>query len=337
MGKSYPLKIDAFAHIVPKKYKKAVEKLAPKEAEEKIEVITTLHDLDYRFQIMDRYEGLVQVIAPAWPPVEDIADSQAAVDLARLLNDGMAELVFNYPDRFIAAIACLPMNNMESALMEAERAIEKLCFRGVLIYTPINDKPLDSPEFIPLYEKMAQYNLPIFLHPMRPPSYPDYRTEKESKYRIFSMFGWPYETTAAMTRLVFSGILEEYANLKFVTHHCGGMVPYFAERIKQFQDIAEIRRHLGFTKGLPRHYIEYYKMFYADTALYGNPTALMCGHDFFGPDHLIFGVDMPLGCTELGNRNYRQTINAIEQMAISEEDKNKIYADNACRLMRLPI
>ena len=286
---------------------------------------------------MDRYEGLVQVISLSWPSVEEVADPKKAPDLAKLVNDGMAELVYKYPDRFVAAMACLPMNNMEAALEETDRAIKDLKFRAVQIYTPVDDKPLDSPEFMPLYEKMSQYKLPIFLHPMRSASYPDYRTEQASKYRIFNLFGWPYETTTAMTRLVFSGILERYPNLIFVAHHCGGMVPYFAERIKQFHDMAEMRRGHTDKQGLTKAPIAYFKMFYADTALYGNTSALMCGYDFFGADHLLFGIDMPLADTQLGNRNYRQTINAIEQMDISDEDKKKIYEDNATRLMRLPI
>jgi len=78
-------------------------------------------------------------------------------------------------------------------------------------------------------------------------------------------------------------------------------------------------------------------MFYADTAIYGNPTALMCGITFFGIDQVLFGIDFPLGDTEFGDRNYRQTINAIEELNITDEDKKKIYEDNARKLMRLPI
>ena len=337
MKKLYPLKIDAYAHIVPPKYKELLEKIAPNEVAYKIDPITTLYDLDYRFRIMDRYEGLVQVLSMAWPSVEEVADSQRAIDLAKAANDSMAELVLKYPDRFVAAIASLPMNNMDDALNEADRAIKALRFRGIQIYTPIKDKPLDSPEFMPLYEKMSQYNLPIVIHPMRAPDYPDYRTETASKYKVFSMFGWPYETTVAMTRIVFSGILEKYPDLKVLTHHAGGMVPFFAERIKQFLDIGEMRRGEEYVYGLTMAPIDYYKKFYADTALYGNTSALMCAHTFFGPDRLVFGIDMPLGDTELGNRNYRQTINAIEEMDISDEDRLKIYVQNARALYRLPI
>ena len=200
----------------------------------------------------------------------------------------------------------------------------------------MNDKPLDSPEFIPLYEKMCQYNLPILIHPMRPPTYPDYRTEKLSKYYLWDTFGWLYETTAAMTRLVFSGVLERYPNLKVITHHCGGMVPYFEQRIIGFHDQFE-RRGAKEKVGLTKSPIEYYKMFYNDTAIYGNTPALMCAHAFCGADHLLFAADMPLGDSQLGYRNYRQTINAIEEMDISDMEKRKIFEDNARKIFNLPI
>ena len=222
---------------------------------------------------MDRYPGVAQVIAPAWPTVEAIADPQKAADLAKLANDEMAAIVAKYPERFPAAIGCLPMNDIDAALLETDRVIEELHFRGILMYTPINDKPLDSPEFMPFYEKMAAYNLPILIHPMRNRDYPDYRTETESKYPVAFLFGWVYETTVAMTRLVFSGVFDKYPHLKFLTHHCGGMVPYLNERIKNFLDSGEMRRK-GEVPRLPRAPIDYFKMFYNDTAIYGNTEGL---------------------------------------------------------------
>ena len=335
MIKPYQPKIDAYSHVAPQKYRERLRRLNPQECTYKIDTCPPLYDLDHRFRIMDEYE-VVQVITPAWPAVEDIADPRTAIELAKLANDETAQLVLKYPDRFVAGVACLPMNDMDAALAETDRAITDLGLKGVLIYTPINDKPLDAPEFIPLYEKLCQYNLPILIHPMRSSDYPDYRTENASKYRVFNTFGWPYETTVAMTRIVFSGILEKYPNLKFVTHHGGGMVPYLAERIKQFYDLGMRRGEID-RKVLTKAPIDYYKMFYNDTAIYGNMPALMCAHAFFGADHLLFGIDMPLGDMEFGMRNYRQTISAIEEMDISDEDRKKIYGDNAKMLYRLPV
>ena len=334
MPAPYQLKIDAYSHIVPPKYREAVYKISPKLHDEQFLFCPPLNDLDVRFRIMDKYEPLRQVLTLGRIPVEHIAGPEKAAELARLANDEMAELVSKHRDRFVGALATLAMNNIDEALKETDRCIKDLKFNGVYLHTPVDERPLDDAEFLPLYEKMADYDLPIVIHPMRKMDHPDYLAEKDSKYGIFSLFGWPYDTTTAMARLVFSGIMEKYPTLKIVTHHMGGMVPFYAERIRQFTQLMATKMPGMWLK---REAIDYFKLFYADTAIYGSTPALMCGFDFFGADRVLFGIDFPLGDVENGDRNYRQTINDIEAMAISEDDKKKIYEDNARRLMRLPI
>jgi predicted TIM-barrel fold metal-dependent hydrolase len=338
---AYPLKIDAFSHVTPAKYLEALDKVSPRVTGQTIvptrPVSPPLYDMEYRFRIMDRYDGLVQVLTLGFPAVEDIAGPEKAADLVKLANDEMAALVAKYPDRFVAAIAYVPLNNVDAALREIDRAINDLKCRGVYVNSHVNGKPLDAPEFMPLYEKMSQYNLPIYIHPHRTTDFADYQTEKEAKYDTNSVFGWVYDTTVAMTRLVFSGILEQYPNLKVVTHHCGAMVPYFEQRIIQHYSKYEMEYGREYLQGLSKSPIEYYKMFYTDTAIHGNPLSLMCAQSFYGTGHLLFAADMPLGDREFGNRSYRQTINAIEAMDISDEEKRAIFEDNARRLLRLPI
>jgi predicted TIM-barrel fold metal-dependent hydrolase len=329
-------KIDIFTHIMPVRYREKLLKIAPPELDIIVNVgsTPTLFDLDQRFRIMDKFDGLRQVLTLSAPPVEQIADPKQAVDLARLGNDGLAELVDKYPDRFAAGVASLPMNDMDAALVELDRAIKGLGLKGVQVLTPVNEKPLDAPEFLPLFEKMAEYDLPVWIHPRRGQDYPDYRTEEESKYRIFSVFGWPYETTVAMTRIVFSGLLETYPNLKLITHHCGGMVPFLRERVigsydRIFKDLKDdVRQRLS------KPHVEYFRMFYNDTAINGNTSALMCAYEFCGAEHLLFATDNPFD-TELGERNLRQVIRAIEQMAISAAEKKKIFEGNARKLLAL--
>lgn len=334
MKPPYELKIDAYAHIVPPKYGEALNKMAPKMYDQQVLICPPLYDLDYRFRIMDKYEPIRHVLTLGRIPVEHVAGPSKAADLARRANDEMAELVAKHPDRFVGALATLAMNNMDAALKETDRCINDLRFRGVYLHSPVDEKPLDALEFMPLWKKMVDYDLPIVIHPMRRINHPDYLTEKESRYYMFSLFGWPYDTTSAMARLVFSGIMEKYPTLKIVTHHLGGMVPFYAERIRQF---TQIRRPGIEEPAITKPAIDYFKLFYADTAIYGNTRALMCGFDFFGADRVLFGIDFPLGDTEFGDRNYRQTINAIEAMDISDEDRKKIYEDNARKLMRLPV
>jgi predicted TIM-barrel fold metal-dependent hydrolase len=338
MAQAYPLKIDIFPHILPKKFNEAVWEAVPASFYGKrlVDSQPALWNLEERFRIMDKYEGLAQVLTLALPPLEVIPDPKKAADLARLGNDEMAELVLKYRDRFVAAVASLPMNDMDAALVELDRAIKDLKFRGVQVFSHVNDKPLDSPEFMPIYEKMAQYNLPIWIHPRTGITSADYKSETKSKYRNDSTFGWPFETSVAMARLVYSGVLEKYPNLKVITHHAGGMVPFFEKRIISFQDTEELLRRGNLKVGLSKAPIDYFKMFYADTAIYGNTPALMCAHAFFGADHFLFGTDMPFDCHS-GDIFIRQTINAIEQMEISEPEKKKIYEDNARSLLRLPI
>jgi hypothetical protein len=97
LEKLYPLKIDAYSHIAPPKYKELLRKVAPQECANKVDPTPPLYDLDHRFRIMDRFEGLVQVIAPAWPSVEEVATPKKAVDLAKLANDEMALWSRNIP------------------------------------------------------------------------------------------------------------------------------------------------------------------------------------------------------------------------------------------------
>ncbi len=335
MADLYPMKIDIFTHVVPPKYRDVVSKILPSGRWQVTLKLPTMWDLESRFRIMDKF-GVTHVITVANPGVEEIADSEKAVELAKLANDEMAEWVYKYPDKFLAAIACLPMNNIDAALQEIDRTITDLHFKGVQIFTSINGKPLDSPEFAPLFEKMSQYNLPILMHPDRSLLHADYKDESQSKYGVWIIFGWPYETSVAMTRLVYSGLLEKYPNLKIITHHCGAMVPYFADRIVGLHNMYDARMRTNMGEPLTRPPIEYFKMFYNDTALYGNPNALTCGYQFFGADHILFGTDMPFD-SQLGECHTRNTINAIEQMDISDFEKKLIFEDNARKLLHLPV
>ncbi len=333
------LKIDVYAHILPRKYRDTLFRVAPPSQLQRKLIETappTVFDDDARFRQMDKYEGLMQVIVPCFTPMEETSTPEKTAYLIKTYNDEMAELVTKYPDRFAAAIAILQMNDMEAALTEADRAIRDLRLRGILMDTPVNDRPLDSPEFLPLYEKMAQHELPIWIHPRRTPDYADYRTEKRSLYEANLIYGWPYETTVAMHRLVYSGIMERYPGLKFITHHCGGMVPYLADRIICFYDRNEMGPRDEYKNKLKRSPLDYFRSFYNDTALYGSPAGLMCAYAFCGADHILFGTDMPWD-NQNGDRFIGQTISAIRQMAISDDDKQKIFAGNARQLLRLPV
>jgi predicted TIM-barrel fold metal-dependent hydrolase len=294
-----------------------------------------LTDLDIRFRVMDQYPEVRQILTIAGPNVESITKPADAVECARIANDEMAELVAKHPDRFIAACACLPMTDVEATLGEIRRAIDQLGFKGIEIFTDINGKPLDAPEFVPIFDLMQAYDLPILLHPRRTNSTPDYSTEDRSKFLVYTNFGWPFESSAAMARLAFGGVLERFPGLKIITHHAGGLIPFFHKRIELSWDFNVER--MGYqTDGqtLSRAPLEYYRMFYCDTAIQGNTPALMCALEFFGADHMVFATDTPYD-NELGTRVYRETIPAVDAMPISNADRRKIFEGNARRLFKL--
>jgi predicted TIM-barrel fold metal-dependent hydrolase len=216
----------------------------------------------------------VHLLTIAGPNLESVLDPADAAECARIANDEMAELVARHPDRFCGACASLPMNDIDAALAETDRAIRDLRFRGVEIFTDLNGKPVDAPELMPLYEKMATCNLPILLHPRRTNTTADYDGETTSKYLVYTNFGWPYESSVAMARLAFGGPLERFPTLKIVTHHAGGMIPFFYKRVQLSWDFNEMRMGYRFDgQVLTKSPVDYYRMFYCDTAIQGNTPA----------------------------------------------------------------
>ena len=334
------MKIDIFNHIFPKIFYNKMMEIAPNIADlgKRVRGVPVLFDLDARFQTMDQFDEYAQVICMPGPPLEVIAGPDVTPELAQAANDGLAEYVTKYPDRFPAFIASMPMNNPDAAAAEIDRAIKDLKAVGVQFFTNVNGKPLDLPEFQPLFEKMSEYDLPIWIHPIRGANFPDYLTEEKSKYEIWWTLGWPYETSTMMARLVFGGFFDEFSNLKIITHHMGGMIPYFEGRVGPGWDQLGARtsdEDLSLVlKKLKKHHLEYFKMFYADTALFGSVAGTICGLEFFGTDNVLFASDSPFD-PEKGPGYIRETIKIIEELSISDEDRQKIFEGNARRLLKL--
>ncbi len=324
--------IDIYAHLMTQKIVDAFSKrvgnleivgMRPDEG-----VDQNWFNVDMRMEIMDKFPGYVQVLIPTGQPLESHASPDDAAYIAKLYNDELAEMVQRYPDKFVAAVACLPMNNLDVALKEIDRAINELGFKGIFIQTPVNGRPMDLPEFTPIYERMSAYDLPIWIHPTRHFSFADYTDEDASKYGLYHVFGWPFETTIAMSRLVCSGILAKYPNIKFITHHAGAMIPFFAGRIPN------LNCSFGQGRVSAEELLRQFRMFYNDTALNGNAIGIVCAHAFFGTEHMLFGTDMPYGPGH-GEYFISSTIKAVDEMNITEADKKKVYEENARALLHL--
>ena len=336
------MKIDLFCHLFPKSFYDRMLTVSGKSAhmQKRVRGIPCIVDLDVRFRVMDRFPEYVQVICLAAPPIEALGEPPLAAELASLANDGMAELVVKHPDRFPGFIASLAMNNVEASLAEIDRAILKLGAAGIQIYTNVNGRPLDDPAYLPIFEKMAGYDLPIWLHPDRGPNFPDYLGEQKSKFEMWWVFGWPYETSVAMSRILLAGYFDRFPNLKIIAHHMGAMVPYFSGRTGPGMDQLGVRTDdedlTVVIRRLKKRPQEYFKMYYADTATFGSRAAMECGLDFFGADKVVFATDSPFD-PEKGPGYIRETIRCVEELPISAQDRKKIYEGNARKMLRLKL
>lgn len=333
------MKLDMFNHIFPKVYFDKMLEVAPnyKDMGKRVREIPVLHDLEKRFRVMDEFDDYAQIICLAAPPLE-VLSPDLSPELAKIANDGMAEYVDKYPDRFPGFVASMPMNNPDACLKEIDRAIDELNAVGIQFFSNVNGAPLDLPELKPLFAKMHEVDLPIWIHPARGANIPDYPTEDRSKYEIWFVFGWPYETSVAVARLVFGYYFDEFPNLKIITHHMGGMIPFFEGRVGTSWDQLGSRTsdedYTVILKNLKKPHLEYFKQIYADTALFGAVAGTKCGLEFFGVDQIVFASDCPFD-PEKGPMYIRETIKIIENLPISDEDRYKIFEGNARKLMKM--
>ncbi len=329
------MKIDAFNHIITPRFHERRLAIAP-HLKEMERIMPTLFDLDARLRVMDTAgEGYVQIINTANPPVERIAGPADALELSRIANDEMAELVHRLPDRFVGAAACLPMNDVPAAIGELERAVRDLRCCAVQIYTDVNGRPLDDPAFAPLFDRVAELDLAVLLHPVRGPEQADYPTESQSRFDVWRIAGWLYDTVAAMSRLAMSGLFDRQPGIRIVTHHLGGFAPYASGRIREGYDkylkAAAARKE---PVPLKKHPHDYFHDFYADTITIGSVPALACGLEFFGTDRVLFATDMPFD-TQGGRKYIEVALAAMDELDASPADKAKIFEHNARRVFRL--
>lgn len=332
------LKIDVFNHIFPKPFFERLQQVVVNKGGIKRWLhIPFLHDLDVRFRMLEEFgPDYRQVLSLSAPPIESInPDRQITLDLATLANDSMAELVRAHPGRFPGFIASLPLNHADESVVELERAVHDLGAIGVQVFSNVNGLPLDDPRFAPLFETAHRLRCPIFLHPARGAGFVDYPGEQKSKYEIWWTFGWPFETSAAMQRLVFSGLFDRLPGIRILAHHLGAMIPYFEGRVGYGLDQLGARTadedYGALLKSMPHRPIDYFRMFWADTAVFGSRAATVCGLSFFGSEQVVFASDAPFD-PEGGSLYIRETLKVIDSLDVSKADRQKIYQGNAERL-----
>jgi uncharacterized protein len=336
------MKIDFQAHVFPKTYIDEMQRLDgavileepdphsgmryfyDKKLKCRINTATFAgQDIERRLQHMDGLGIDIHVLTiPA--PGADRYEGESAIKMARVANDAIAAICKKYPQRFIGFFT-LPSCDVRASLDELERSVNELGLKGFGCFANLNGAPLDREELFPIYERLAAYNLPVYIHPTAPLA-----TEATGIDIMPTLiFGWAFDSTVAMTRLVYGRVLERFPEINWVVADVGGVLAFFAQRaINIYTGRTEEIRH---KYGLNENPLDSFRRFYVDTA--DHPaTTLRCVKDFFGPDRMVLGTNYPYGPEE-GCVLVKNSLRAIDGLDLNAVDKEKILGGNAAGIL----
>jgi len=316
------MKVDVHAHCYPDFYVKELTKFGTGEEGGigiKIPVWSTAEE---RIAEMDELGIDVQLLGLSAPNVY-CADGDLSRDLARVTNDFIRDICEKNPKRFLG-LASIPLSNIGDALDELDRAINKLHMDGILLGTNINQEPLSADKFLLFFEEVDRRNIPVVLHPMRAIAQ-DMMPAEDVILGIPSNVGFTFETTRTVAAMTFKGTFEKFRNLTFILPHAGGATPFIYPRWDVFYHSREPSHPLRKVPYPPSFYL---KRHYYDTALNYYPSSLRCTADLAGVGHMLFGTDYPY----TAESRARETIEKIETSIFTEEEKGKIFYQNAVQL-----
>lgn len=277
-----------------------------------------MESLEVRLEDMDNMGVDVQMLSLSPYQLFHWVEGDLAVRAFQTINDDLAKVVAEHPERF-QALGAIPMQDPEAALAELRRCAMELGFRGIEMATHIEGVEISSPRYNPFWEEVEQLGLMVFLHPTGF-TQPD---RLEDHYFI-NLIGHPLEETICAGRLIFDGVMERFGDLKFVFSHGGGYLPMYAGRFDHAYHAREDVRH-----GLPRPPSEYLSMFYFDTMVFA-PDQIGFLVNKYGADHVLLGTDYPY---DMGETDPLGLIDRVE--GLSDDDKDLIAGGNAARLLGL--
>lgn len=278
-------------------------------------VTPAMTDVARRLEDMDRVGIDIEVVSLSTPNVF-FAGARHQPEIARIVNDAYAKLIAQHPTRF-KAFASIPMDDPEAALHELDRAINELKMNGVILLSNIGGKPLTSPEYRPFFAEANRMKLCILLHPMLPAN-----TDPFREYVLGPIVGFMFDTTLAVARMCFDGMLKEFPDIRWIVAHLGGAVPYLMERMDNgWRDFPECRAKID---ELPSTYL---RRLYYDTVNF-NPHMLMMVRNMIGANQMVLGSDYPhlLGSID-------RSVSSIESLEIPDDEKRRIFEGTALSIL----
>ncbi|NBR28511.1 MAG: amidohydrolase [Betaproteobacteria bacterium] len=272
-------------------------------------------DLDARIKDMDR-RGVGMHALSLTQPMVYWAHDELATQLCVAFNDSISAAHRAHPDRFIG-FACLPFQNAQRALEELERASKLPGVKGVYMATAVRDKELSDPSFFPVYERIAELGLPIFLHPMM------INNERLKQFYLINLCGNPFDTAIAASHLIYGGVLDAFPKLEVSLPHAGGVLPILRGRLDRgFHTRSEC-------KTIPRPPSEYLKRFTYDTISY-NEEIMDDLIKLVGIDRILMGSDF---CFDIAYEEPVKFVNGMK--SLDEAQREKILWSNAARYLKL--
>jgi aminocarboxymuconate-semialdehyde decarboxylase len=273
-------------------------------------------DIDYRQEVLER-EGVMTQLLSLTTPGTHVESPARAAELARLVNDAFARIVADRAPRF-AALATLPLNDPRASVAELRRAVEELRLPGAMLFSNVNGVALSDERFWPLYEVADELGAVLHIHPTSPVG-----VEAMTEYWLMPLVGFPFDTTLAAAKLVFSGVAQRFPRIRWVLSHLGGAIPYLAERLDRgFRAFRECRSHIDKPPS------EYLKAWYYDTVNF-DARALGLAIQFAGARHVLAGSDYPhlIG-------SIKGMLDSIRGLVLPEAEKAAILGGNAAELLK---
>lgn len=279
-----------------------------------------LSTIETRLKDMDRMGIDIQAISPSPNQTYYWTEPELGADLARLVNDRLAEIVATWPDRFVA-LGTVPLQNVELALAELERCVKELGLRGVEINPSVNGMDLTDPRLRleKFFAKVQALDAVIFMHPIG-----FTQGERLVDHYFNNVIGNPMETTIATSHLIFDGVMQRNPKLKIVLPHAGGyLAHYWARMDHAYRARPDCRTVI---KKAPSSYL---KKMYFDTISF-NPQMLRHMIDQYGVGQLLLGTDYPY---DMGEENPLTLIASVPRLRRVERDM--IEGGNAARLLKI--
>ncbi|UYZ62078.1 amidohydrolase family protein [Hymenobacter weizhouensis] len=276
-------------------------------------------DPEVRLREMAPFGAPVQVLSTVPVMFSYWAKPHDTLDLSRLLNDHIADVVRRYPTRFVG-LGTLPLQAPDLAVWELERCVQELGLAGVQIGSHVNDWNLDAPELFPVFQAAEALGACVFIHP-----WDMMAQQKMPKYWLPWLVGMPAESTLALCSLIFGGVLERLPRLRVAVAHGGGT---FASTIGRIGHGFEVRPDLCAVDN-PVHPREYLGRFWVDSLVH-DPRLLDYLVQTLGADKITLGTDypFPLGETEPGR--------LIRSMPYPDDVKARMLGQNALDWLGLP-